>query len=112
MVAWLIRLGTALLSGKQSSAVRAGAAVAAGAVTSIFVYKLAPQSFRRGKCAGDIAAGASSTLLFFCPAFLMTPGRPRWLRPGQASPVLFLEPCPDRQTDPAPWWLGWNLPRA
>ena len=86
MVAWLIRLGTALF-GNTEIGVRIGA-VACGALASVFIYKLTRNLFG--------AASALTALLLmqllpfcFCSGFLMTPDAP--LTAAWAATLFFLE---------------------
>jgi dolichol-phosphate mannosyltransferase len=100
MVAWLIRLGTALF-GQSEFGVRAGA-LCCGAVTSIFVYKLA-----RNLC-GETSALAALLLAqalpyFFLSGFLMTPDAP--LAAAWAASLYFLERALIANRSRA-WWLA------
>jgi dolichol-phosphate mannosyltransferase len=100
MVAWLIRLGTALF-GQTEFGVRAGA-LCCGAVTSIFVYKLARNLF------GEISALAALLLAqalpyFFLSGFLMTPDAP--LAAAWAASLYFLERALIANRSRA-WWLA------
>src|SRR5260370_14678670 len=73
MVAWLIRLGTDLF-GQTEFGVRAGA-LCCGAVTSVFVYKLARNLFGE---AGAVAAWLLAQALpyLFLSGLLITPDCP------------------------------------
>ena len=86
MVAWLIRLGTAVF-GNTEIGVRIGA-VLCGAVASLFIYRLTLDLFG--------AASALTAVLFmqllpfcFCSGFLMTPDAP--LTAAWAATLFFLE---------------------
>jgi dolichol-phosphate mannosyltransferase len=86
MVAWLIRLGTAVF-GNTEIGVRIGA-VLCGGVASVFVYQLTRNLFG--------AASALTATLFmqllpfcFCSGFLMTPDAP--LTAAWAATLFFLE---------------------
>ena len=86
MVAWLIRLGTAVF-GNTEIGVRIGA-VLCSAVASLFIYKLTRNLFG--------AASALTALLLmqllpfcFCSGFLMTPDAP--LTAAWAATLFFLE---------------------
>jgi dolichol-phosphate mannosyltransferase len=86
MVAWLIRLGTALF-GQTEFGVRAGA-LGCGAVTSIFIYKLTRNLY--GKAGALAAALLAQTLpYFFLSGFLMTPDA--LLVAAWAASLYFLE---------------------
>jgi dolichol-phosphate mannosyltransferase len=86
MVAWLIRLGTAVF-GESEFGVRAGALLC-GALASVFIYKLTRNLFG--------APSALTALLFmqllpffFCGGFLMTPDAP--LTAAWSATLYFLE---------------------
>ncbi len=86
LVAWLVRMSTAVL-GQTEFAVRAGAIVC-GALTSFFAYRLTRNVF------GDAAALASLALtqalpFFFLAGLLMTPDSP--LTASWAACLYFLE---------------------
>jgi dolichol-phosphate mannosyltransferase len=100
MVAWLIRLGTALF-GQNEFGVRAGA-LCCGAVTAIFVYKLARNLFGE---AGALAALLLAQTLpyFFLSGFLMTPDAP--LAAAWAASLYFLERALIANRYRA-WWLA------
>ena len=98
MVAWLIRLGTAIF-GDTEIGVRFGA-VLCGTVASVFIYKVTRNLFG--------AASALTALLLmqllpfcFCSGFLMTPDAP--LTAAWAATLFFLERAliADRATA---WW--------
>jgi dolichol-phosphate mannosyltransferase len=86
MVAWLIRLGTTLF-GQTEFGVRFGA-LCCGAVTSLFVYRLA---FNLYGAACALAALLLTQVLpfFFLAGFLMTPDAP--LTAAWAASLYFLE---------------------
>jgi dolichol-phosphate mannosyltransferase len=99
MVAWLIRLGTDLF-GQTEFGVRAGA-LCCGAITSVFVYKLARNLF------GEASALAALLLVqtlpyFFLSGFLMTPDAP--LAAAWAASLYFLERALIGN-QPRAWWL-------
>jgi dolichol-phosphate mannosyltransferase len=100
MVAWLIRLGTDLF-GQTEFGVRAGA-LCCGAVTSVFVYKLARNLFGE---AGALAALLMTQTLpyFFLSGFLMTPDAP--LAAAWAASLYFLERALIGNQSRA-WWLA------
>jgi len=100
MVAWLIRLGTGLF-GQTEFGVRAGA-LCCGAVTSVFVYKLARNLFGE---AGALAALLLAQTLpyFFLSGFLMTPDAP--LAAAWAASLYFLERALIGNQSRA-WWLA------
>jgi dolichol-phosphate mannosyltransferase len=100
MVAWLIRLGTDLF-GQTEFGVRAGA-LCCGAVTSVFVYKLARNLF--GEASGIAALLLTQTLpYFFLSGFLMTPDAP--LAAAWAASLYFLERALIGNQSRA-WWLA------
>jgi len=100
MVAWLIRLGTALF-GQSEFGVRAGA-LCCGAVTSVFVYKLARNLFGE---AGAVAALLLAQALpyFFLSGLLITPDAP--LVAAWAASLYFLERALIGNQSRA-WWLA------
>ena len=86
MVAWLIKLGTAVF-GQTEFGVRAGA-LCCGAITSVFIYRLSLNLF------GQLAALAALLLVqtlpfFFLAGFLMTPDAA--LTAAWAGSLYFLE---------------------
>jgi dolichol-phosphate mannosyltransferase len=100
MVAWLIRLGTDLF-GQTEFGVRAGA-LCCGAVTSVFVYKLARNLF--GETSALTALLLTQTLpYFFLSGFLMTPDAP--LAAAWAASLYFLERALIGNQSRA-WWLA------
>ena len=100
MVAWLIRLGTALF-GQTEFGVRAGA-LCCGAITSLFVYKLARNLF--GEASALAALLLAQTLpYFFLSGFLMTPDAP--LAAAWAASLYFLERALIGNQSRA-WWLA------
>ena len=100
MVAWLIRLSTAVF-GQTEFGVRAGA-LCCGAITSVFVYKLARNLFGE---AGALAALLLAQALpyFFLSGFLMTPDAP--LAAAWAASLYFLERALIGNQSRA-WWLA------
>lgn len=100
MVAWLIRLGTAVF-GQTEFGVRAGA-LCCGAVTSVFMYRLTRNLF------GQTAAFAALLLVqalpfFFLSGLLMTPDAP--LTAAWAASLFFLERALIAH-QPRAWWLA------
>ena len=86
MVAWLIRIGTAIF-GQTEFGVRAGA-LCCGLIASIFVYKLTRNLF--GAAAALAALLLTQALpYFFLSGFLMTPDAP--LVAAWAASLYFLE---------------------
>jgi dolichol-phosphate mannosyltransferase len=100
MVAWLIRLGTALF-GQSEFGVRAGA-LCCGAVTSIFVYKLARNLFGETRALAALLL-AQTLPYFFLSGFLMTPDAP--LAAAWAASLYFLERALIANRSRA-WWLA------
>jgi dolichol-phosphate mannosyltransferase len=86
MVAWLIRLGTSLF-GQTEFGVRAGA-LCCGALTSLFVYKLARNLFDEGVALAALVL-AQALPFFFLSGMLMTPDAP--LTAAWAGTLYFLE---------------------
>jgi dolichol-phosphate mannosyltransferase len=100
MVAWLIRLFTALF-GQTEFGVRAGA-ICCGAVTAIFIYKLARNLF--GEAAALAALVLTQTLpYYFLSGFLMTPDAP--LAAAWAASLYYLERALIGGQSRA-WWLA------
>lgn len=101
MVAWLIRAGTALF-GQTEFGVRAGA-LCCGAVTSVFIYKLARNLF------GEASAVAALLLVqalpyFFLSGLLITPDAP--LAAAWAASLYFLERALIGNRSRAWWFVG------
>jgi dolichol-phosphate mannosyltransferase len=101
MVAWLIRLATAVF-GQTEFGVRAGALLC-GAITSIFVYKLSRNLF------GAATALAALLLVqalpfFFLSGLLMTPDAP--LAAAWAASLYFLERALIGNQSRAWWYAG------
>lgn len=100
MVAWLIKLGTAVF-GQTEFGVRAGA-LCCGAVTSVFVYRLSHNLF--GQPAARTALLLVQTLpFFFLAGFLMTPDAA--LTAAWAGSLYFLERALIAHRARA-WWLA------
>jgi dolichol-phosphate mannosyltransferase len=104
MVAWLIRVATAVF-GQTEFGVRAGA-LFCGAITSIFVYKLARNLF------GAATALAALLLVqalpfFFLSGLLMTPDAP--LAAAWAASLYFLERALIGNRSRAWWFAGISL---
>ena len=98
MVAWLIRLGT-LIFGQTEFGVRAGA-LCCGAITSVFVYRLARNLF--GEASALAAMLLAQTLpFFFLSGFLMTPDAP--LTAAWAASLYYLERALIAER-PGAWW--------
>jgi dolichol-phosphate mannosyltransferase len=101
MVAWLIRVATAVF-GQTEFGVRA-AALLCGAITSIFVYKLTRNLF-------GVAAALAALLLvqalpfFFLSGLLMTPDAP--LAAAWAASLYFLERALIGNQSRAWWFAG------
>jgi dolichol-phosphate mannosyltransferase len=100
MVAWLIRLGTDLF-GQTEFGVRAGA-LCCGAVTSLFVYKLARNLFGEASALAALLL-TQSLPYFFLSGFLMTPDAP--LAAAWAASLYFLERALIGNQSRA-WWLA------
>jgi dolichol-phosphate mannosyltransferase len=98
MVAWLIHLGT-LVFGQTEFGVRAGA-LCCGAITSVFVYRLARNLF--GEASALAAMLLAQTLpFFFLSGFLMTPDAP--LTAAWAASLYYLERALIAER-PGAWW--------
>jgi dolichol-phosphate mannosyltransferase len=101
MVAWLIRVATAVF-GQTEFGVRAGALLC-GAITSIFVYKLTRNLF-------GVATALAALLLvqalpfFFLAGLLMTPDTP--LVAAWAASLYFLERALIGNQSRAWWYVG------
>ena len=100
MVAWLVKLGTAVF-GQTEFGVRAGA-LCCGAITSVFIYRLSQNLF------GQLAALAALLLVqalpfFFLAGFLMTPDAA--LTAAWAASLYFLERALIAHR-PRAWWLA------
>jgi dolichol-phosphate mannosyltransferase len=86
MVAWLIRLGTTIF-GQSEFGVRAGA-LCCGAITSLFVYRLARNLFGEAAALAAVVL-AQSLPFFFLSGFIMTPDAP--LTAAWAASLYYLE---------------------
>ena len=98
MVAWLIRLGT-LVFGQTEFGVRAGA-LCCGAITSVFVYRLARNLFGEASALGALLL-AQTLPFFFLSGFLMTPDAP--LTAAWAASLYYLERALIAER-PGAWW--------
>jgi len=98
MVAWLIRLGT-LAFGQTEFGVRAGA-LCCGAITSVFVYRLARNLFGEASALGALLL-AQTLPFFFLSGFLMTPDAP--LTAAWAASLYYLERALIAER-PGAWW--------
>jgi dolichol-phosphate mannosyltransferase len=98
MVAWLIRLGT-LVFGQTEFGVRAGA-LCCGAITSVFVYRLARNLFGEASAFGALLL-AQTLPFFFLSGFLMTPDAP--LTAAWAASLYYLERALIAER-PGAWW--------
>ena len=104
MVAWLIRIGTAIF-GQTEFGVRAGA-LCCGLIASIFVYKLTRNLF--GAAAALAALLLTQALpYFFLSGFLMTPDAP--LVAAWAASLYFLERALIGNQARAWWFAGISL---
>jgi dolichol-phosphate mannosyltransferase len=101
MVAWLIRIGTAIF-GQSEFGVRTGA-LCCGAVTSIFIYKLAHNLFGRPAALAALLL-AQALPFFFLSGFLMTPDAA--LAAAWAASLYFLERALLGGQSRAWWFLG------
>jgi len=100
MVAWLIRLFTALF-GQTEFGVRSGA-LCCGAITSVFVYKLARNLFGEASALAALLL-AQALPYFFLSGFLMTPDAP--MVAAWAASLYFLERALIANQSRA-WWLA------
>jgi dolichol-phosphate mannosyltransferase len=98
MVAWLIRAGTSLF-GQTELGVRAGALLC-GAVTSVFIYKLARNAFGEASALAALLL-AQSLPFFFLAGMIMTPDAP--LTAAWAASLYFLERALIAR-QPGAWW--------
>jgi dolichol-phosphate mannosyltransferase len=98
MVAWLIRAGTSLF-GQTELGVRAGALLC-GAVTSVFIYKLARNAFGEASALAALLL-AQSLPFFFLAGMIMTPDAP--LTAAWAACLYFLERALIAR-QPGAWW--------
>jgi dolichol-phosphate mannosyltransferase len=104
MVAWLIRLGTALF-GQTEFGVRAGA-LCCGVVTSVFVYKLARNLFGEASAVAALLL-AQALPYFFLSGLLTTPDAP--LVAAWAASLYFLERALIAGRSRAWWFAGISL---
>jgi dolichol-phosphate mannosyltransferase len=104
MVAWLIRLGTALF-GQTEFGVRAGA-LCCGVVTSVFVYKLARNLFGEASAVAALLL-AQALPYFFLSGLLTTPDAP--LVAAWAASLYFLERALIANRSRAWWFAGISL---
>jgi dolichol-phosphate mannosyltransferase len=104
MVAWLIRIGTAIF-GQTEFGVRAGA-LCCGAVTSIFIYKLARNLYGQAAALGALLL-AQALPFFFLSGLLMTPDA--LLTAAWAATLYFLERALLGTRSRAWWFLGLSL---
>jgi dolichol-phosphate mannosyltransferase len=101
MVAWLIRAGTAIF-GQSEFGVRAGA-LCCGAITSIFIYKLARNLYGQSAALGALLL-AQALPFFFLSGLLMTPDAA--LAAAWAASLYFLERALLAGQSRAWWFLG------
>jgi dolichol-phosphate mannosyltransferase len=104
MVAWLIRVGTALF-GQTEFGVRAGALLC-GALTSIFVYKLTRNLFGAATALGALLL-VQALPFFVLSGLLMTPDAP--LVAAWAASLYFLERALIGNQSRAWWFAGIGL---
>jgi dolichol-phosphate mannosyltransferase len=101
MVAWLIRVGTAVF-GQNEFGVRAGALLC-GAITSVFAYKLTRNLFGTAAALGALLL-AQALPFFFLSGLLMTPDAP--LVAAWAASLYFLERALISHRSRAWWFAG------
>ena len=101
MVAWLIRTGTAIF-GQSEFGVRAGA-LCCGAITSIFIYKLARNLYGRPAALAALLL-VQALPFFFLSGLLMTPDA--ILAAAWAASLYFLERALLGGQSRAWWFLG------
>jgi dolichol-phosphate mannosyltransferase len=104
MVAWLIRAGTSVF-GQTEFGVRAGA-LCCGAVTSVFVYKLARNLFGEASAVAALLL-AQALPYFFLSGLLITPDAP--LAAAWAASLYFLERALIGNQSRAWWFAGISL---
>jgi dolichol-phosphate mannosyltransferase len=104
MVAWLIRLGTAIF-GQTEFGVRAGA-LACGIVTSVFVYRLTRNVFGAASARAALLL-AQALPFFFLAGFLTTPDAV--LTALWAATLYFLERALIAGQSKAWWFVGISL---
>jgi dolichol-phosphate mannosyltransferase len=104
MVAWLIRLATAVF-GQTEFGVRAGALLC-GAITSIFVYKLTRNLFGAATALAGLLL-VQALPFFFLSGFLITPDAP--LVAAWAASLYFLERALIGNQSRAWWFAGISL---
>jgi dolichol-phosphate mannosyltransferase len=104
MVAWLIRIATAVF-GQTVFGVRAGALLC-GAITSIFVYKLTRNLFGAATALGALLL-VQALPFFFLSGLLMTPDAP--LVAAWAASLYFLERALIGNQSRAWWFAGISL---
>jgi dolichol-phosphate mannosyltransferase len=104
MVAWLIRVGTAVF-GQSQFGVRAGA-VCCGVITSVFAYRLTRNLF--GETSALVALVLAQALpFFFLSGLLMTPDAP--LTAAWAASLYYLERALVAGRSEAWWGVGLAL---
>jgi dolichol-phosphate mannosyltransferase len=104
MVAWLIRLGTAVF-GQTEFGVRAGALLC-GIVTSVFTYRLTRNVFGAASALAALLL-AQALPFFFLAGFMMTPDAP--LTAAWAAALYFLERALVAGQSKAWWFVGMSL---